>query len=62
MQTAHDYLRTQDRTRAIVHAQSRVEAFYETLGYETVDDVEDKTGIPHLTSSPPYSLAFRFTP
>jgi predicted GNAT family N-acyltransferase len=48
MEAAHDYLRAQERTRAIVHAQARVEAFYESLGYETVDDVEDETGIPHV--------------
>lgn len=48
METAHEYLRSKGRELSIVHAQSRVEAFYESLGYETVGEVDDETGISHV--------------
>lgn len=35
-------------TQSIVHAQRRVEGFYHTIGYETVSDVFEEAGIPHV--------------
>lgn len=32
-----------------LHAQTHAEEFYEKLGYETVSDVYDQAGIPHVT-------------
>lgn len=34
--------------RALLHAQTTVEEFYESCGYETVSDVFDEAGIPHV--------------
>ena len=48
MEAAHEYGREAGRSRAIVHAQTRVKEFYESLGYESVGEVEDETGIPHV--------------
>lgn len=35
-------------TELMLHAQTRVEAFYERLGYETVSDEFEEAGIPHV--------------
>ncbi|MFB6073955.1 MAG: GNAT family N-acetyltransferase [Haloarculaceae archaeon] len=48
MEAAHDYARERGRTRALVHAQERVAAFYRSLGYELVGPVESDTDIPHV--------------
>lgn len=48
MEAAHDYARDEDRTRAVLHAQTRVREFYESLGYESVGEVADESGIPHV--------------
>ncbi|WP_225334230.1 GNAT family N-acetyltransferase [Halomicrobium urmianum] len=48
MEAAHDYVRDQGRSRAVLHAQARVSEFYESLGYEELGPVEDPTGIPHV--------------
>jgi len=37
-----------DLDRLELHSQTRVEAFYERLGYETTSDVFDEAGIPHV--------------
>ncbi|NLV10733.1 GNAT family N-acetyltransferase [Halomicrobium sp. HM KBTZ05] len=34
--------------RLELHSQTRVEGFYERLGYETVSDEFDEAGIPHV--------------
>lgn len=34
--------------RIVLHSQTAVEGFYETLGYETTSDVFDDAGIPHV--------------
>jgi len=34
--------------RLELHAQTHVEGFYERLGYETVSDVFEEAGIPHV--------------
>lgn len=34
--------------RLELHSQTRVEAFYEGMGYETTSDVFDEAGIPHV--------------
>lgn len=33
---------------AVLHAQRRVEGFYERLGYESVSDTFEEAGIPHV--------------
>lgn len=48
MEAAHQYARDEDRSRVVVHAQVRVEEFYESLDYETVGEVDDETDIPHV--------------
>jgi predicted GNAT family N-acyltransferase len=48
MRAAHVYARDEDRSRVLVHAQTRVAEFYESLGYESLGPVEDETGIPHV--------------
>jgi predicted GNAT family N-acyltransferase len=41
--------REENLDRAVLHAQVRVEAFYEKLGYERVsDEVFEDAGIPHV--------------
>lgn len=40
--------RTQGCSRAVLHAQTRVEDFYGALGYEVTSDVFDEAGIPHV--------------
>jgi len=32
----------------VLHGQTRVEGFYERLGYETVSDVFAEAGMPHV--------------
>lgn len=48
VEASHDYARDEDRSRLVVHAQARVEEFYKSLGYESLDEVDDETGIPHV--------------
>lgn len=48
MEAAHQYARGENRSRVVVHAQVRVEEFYESLDYETVSEVDDETDIPHV--------------
>lgn len=48
MEATHDYARDAGKSTVVVHAQARVEEFYESLGYETVGEVEDETDIPHV--------------
>lgn len=48
MGAAHEYARDAGRTRALLHAQTRVAEFYESLGYDSLGPVEDETGIPHV--------------
>lgn len=48
MRAAHEYARNEDRSRALLHAQARVSAFYESMGYESRGPVEDETDIPHV--------------
>jgi predicted GNAT family N-acyltransferase len=40
--------REQGRSRMTLHAQTHVEGFYTTLGYETVSDVFYEADIPHV--------------
>lgn len=41
--------REEGRDRAVLHAQTRVEGFYEKLGYERdSDEVFEEAGIPHV--------------
>jgi len=40
--------RERDLQRLELHSQTRVEEFYESLGYETTSDVFDEAGIPHV--------------
>lgn len=40
--------RERDCSRIRLHSQTRVEEFYAALGYETVSDVFDEAGIPHV--------------
>jgi predicted GNAT family N-acyltransferase len=40
--------REQGCTRARLHAQTAVEAFYRDLGYETTSDVFEEANIPHV--------------
>jgi predicted GNAT family N-acyltransferase len=35
-------------SRILLHAQTRVEGFYSGLGYETISDVFEEAGIPHV--------------
>ncbi|SFS06971.1 Predicted N-acyltransferase, GNAT family [Halomicrobium zhouii] len=48
MRAAHEYARNENRSRALLHAQTRVAEFYESLGYESLGPVDDETGIPHV--------------
>jgi predicted GNAT family N-acyltransferase len=48
MHELEDLAREAGMDEALVHAQTRVEAFYRRLGYETVSDVFDEAGIPHV--------------
>jgi len=48
MAAAHEHARDRGRSRAVLHAQTRVAEFYESIGYEELGPVEDPTGIPHV--------------
>ncbi len=48
MERLEDIAREQDCARIHLHAQTRVEGFYDSLGYETVSDVFEEAGIPHI--------------
>lgn len=48
MYAVEDLARLDGMDEAVVHAQIRVEEFYEKLGYETVGDTFDEAGIPHV--------------
>jgi predicted GNAT family N-acyltransferase len=48
MRTVEDVARDEGATTLKLHAQTRVEAFYRQLGYETVSDEFEEAGIPHV--------------
>ncbi len=48
MEAAEAHASEQPCQQVLLHAQTAVEAFYERLGYETVSDVFDEAGIPHV--------------
>lgn len=48
MYATEDLARLDGMDEAVVHAQRRVEQFYERLGYRTVSDTFDEAGIPHV--------------
>lgn len=48
-----DLARRDRMDEAVVHAQTRVEGFYRTLGYETVSDVFEEAEIPHVEMRKP---------
>jgi predicted GNAT family N-acyltransferase len=48
MDLAEDAAREQGHTRVRLHAQTAVESFYESLGYETVSDEFEEANIPHV--------------
>ncbi|MGB3613076.1 MAG: GNAT family N-acetyltransferase [Elainellaceae cyanobacterium] len=49
MVSAIDYLTHQGVQTIKISAQTQVEAFYERLGFETVGEVFQEAGIPHVT-------------
>lgn len=48
MTVLEDEARDQGCSRMRLHAQTAVEGFYETLGYEAVSDEFEEAGIPHV--------------
>jgi predicted GNAT family N-acyltransferase len=48
MRAVEDAARDDGATALELHAQTRVEAFYQQLGYETVSDEFEEAGIPHV--------------
>lgn len=48
MHSAEDVLAKRGIERIIVHAQRRVEGFYDALGYERIGGEFDEAGIPHV--------------
>ncbi|GCF12359.1 acetyltransferase [Haloarcula mannanilytica] len=48
MRAVEDAARDEDVSELKLHAQTRVEAFYRQLGYETVSDEFEEAGIPHV--------------
>lgn len=48
MAAVEDTARDEGYTKVFLHAQAPVEAFYHRLGYETVSDVFEEAGIPHV--------------
>jgi len=48
MERAEDCARDEGATRVVLHAQCRVEGFYQSLGYETVSGEFLDAGIPHV--------------
>jgi predicted GNAT family N-acyltransferase len=48
VRTLEDEASEQDCSVVVLHAQTRVEEFYEELGYETVSDVFVEDGIDHV--------------
>ena len=53
MAAIEDVAREEGHVAAVLHAQTRVEAFYRKLGYETVSDVFEEAGIPHVEMAKP---------
>lgn len=53
MYELEDLARELEMDEALLHAQTRVEAFYHDLGYETTSDVFDEAGIPHVEMRKP---------
>lgn len=49
MESVEDVAREDDLSRLVLHGQTAVEEFYESLGYETTSDVYLEVGIPHVT-------------
>lgn len=48
METLEGEARARDVDRIELHAQLDVEGFYHALGYETVSDVFEEAGMPHV--------------
>ena len=48
MERVESLARERDLRRLELHSQTRVEGFYESLGYETTSDVFEEAGIPHV--------------
>lgn len=48
MDTIETEARERGCSRAVLHAQTAVEEFYEDLGYRTVSDEFEEAGIPHV--------------
>lgn len=53
MKAIESEAREQGCSRAVLHAQTAVEEFYRTLGYETVSDEFEEAGIPHVKMEKP---------
>jgi len=53
MAAAEDHAREQGFDEALLHAQTQVQGFYETLGYRTVGDEFDEAGIAHVEMGKP---------
>jgi predicted GNAT family N-acyltransferase len=48
MESVETAARDQGHGEAHLHAQTSVESFYQSLGYETVSDEFEQAGIPHV--------------
>jgi predicted GNAT family N-acyltransferase len=48
MELIESEARTQGCSRAVLHAQTHVVEFYETLGYEVTSEEFEEAGIPHV--------------
>jgi predicted GNAT family N-acyltransferase len=48
MDAVEETARERDLSKLVLHSQTHVEAFYSKLGYETVSDVFEEAGIPHV--------------
>jgi len=48
MERVESLARERGLDRLELHSQTRVEGFYESLGYETTSGVFDEAGIPHV--------------
>lgn len=48
MQLVENAAREQGHAEVHLHAQTSVESFYESLGYETVSEEFEEAGIPHV--------------
>jgi predicted GNAT family N-acyltransferase len=48
IQAAEKYVREQGRSSVHLHAQCRITAFYEAIGYTSYGNIEDDQGCPHI--------------